>query len=143
MGRAPQLREHYLKLLDEAARLPSGNPVVLAALGRRALLGTKPEAVELLQAAISAGSTDSTTYLDLGEALSRRGDLDGAIAVLRRGADLEPFSKELRKSLILRYIAAKQYDSARTSMKEYLDVFPEDSFLRRLLSSVQPTTPAP
>ena len=136
MDRAPELREHYLTALEEARSTTPHHPLVLAALGRKALRERNAQSVDLLRSALAAGSTTPTTFLDLAEALSRDAKLEEATETLKRGLELEPYSKDLRKSLILRYIAAKEYALARNAMQEYLRFFPEDSFMRGLLQKV-------
>lgn len=136
MDRFAHLRQHYLRTLDEASAAMPDDPVVLAALGRKALAEMSVQTTGILTRAIEAGSAAPTTFLDLGESLSREGKLDESIAVLRRGINIHPFAAAIRKSLILRLIAKKDYDGARSAMTEYLSVFPEDSFVRGLLDKV-------
>jgi predicted Zn-dependent protease len=140
MDREPSLRPHYLATLEEARKSTPDNPIVLAALGRRALAEAKPEAITLLEAALANGSTAELTFFDLAEALSRAGRVPKAIEALQRGVALHPYSRQLRKSLILRHIATKDYTAARLAMREYLDRFPEDSFMRNLLARVEPAS---
>lgn len=141
MERAPSLREHYLSLLDEAREKVPESPVVLAALGRKALIEADPQSVPLLEKALANGSTVESTFFDLAEALSRQSETAKSIGVLRRGIALHPWSKQLRKSLILRQISEKNYSAARRSMQEYLELFPEDSFMRGLTAQVQTSSP--
>lgn len=137
MEQQPAYREKFEALLEESARVYPKDPLVLAALGRRALRAQKNEdAIGQLKKAISAGSEAASTYEDLGEAQARLGDLPGAIATLRRGIELAPFSPTLRKSLALRYIKSQNYADARKTLEEYVELFPEDDFVRRLLKQV-------
>jgi hypothetical protein len=137
-GRDPSLTPIYLDLLEQAAKALPEDPLVLAARGRKALRESAPDALALLTQAYDKGSRTTTTFLDLAEALSRAERLWEAVALLDKGIALEPYSKELQKSRILRLIHLKRYDEARASMQRYLEVFPEDTFMRDLLSKVQP-----
>ena len=47
---------------------------------------------------------------------------------------LEPFSAPLQKTLVLRLINAKQYTEAEAAMEKYLENFPEDDFMRKMLA---------
>lgn len=109
LGREPALLPNYLATLDLAGKELPDHPVVLAGLGRRALRGSDERALDYLSRALEKGSTAPTTFLDLADAFSRAGRLDDAIKVLTQGIALEPFSKDLQKSLILRLVNASQY----------------------------------
>ncbi|MGH9632731.1 MAG: hypothetical protein ACRD7E_30875, partial [Bryobacteraceae bacterium] len=111
-------------------------------LGRKALREMNAQAEDYLRQAVAAGSRSYTTYLDLAEALSRKGDLSSSIDVLKEGIALDPWVKELHKSLILRYIGQKDYRSAEAHLRHYLDLFPEDAFMRGLLRRAQSGPPA-
>jgi predicted Zn-dependent protease len=132
--RDPGLQPHYFGLLQQAARELPSDPLVLAALGNKALADGRPEAVEWLSSAVSAGSAAATTWIDLSEALSRAGRDAEAVATLERGQTSFPFSQPLRKRLILAYIRGKQYQKAREAMGAFLSDFPEDSLIRDLLA---------
>jgi len=51
--------------------------------------GRPDEAIELLRRAVAARPYDAQTSVDLGNALARRGDIEGAIAAFRRSATIE------------------------------------------------------
>jgi hypothetical protein len=135
-GRSPELLVRYLALLDEARSPALENPQVLAAMGRRSLLDKRPDAVELLTRAVDKGVLSTATLSDLSEALEQAGRRQESIKVLEKACGLFPFSKDLRKRLILRYIQARQYSEAHESMEEYMRDFPEDDFMRDLLRNV-------
>jgi hypothetical protein len=142
MTRAPELQTKYLELLDQARRAAPEDPLVLAALGRKALAENLPEAVGWLAKAEEKGVPGALTYIDLSEALSRVGRPADAVAALERGENVFPFSQIIRKHLILGYIRQKQYLQARQAMDRYMQDFPEDSFMRGLLGQVaQPQKP--
>ncbi len=134
--RSPALLARYLSLLDEAAKTAPNDPVVLAALGRRSLMENRPDALDLLTRATSAADPTAPTLIDYSEALDHANRMEESAAVLERAATLFPYSKEIRKRLILHYIQLKQYGEARSAMTSYVDAFPEDDFMRGLLSRV-------
>jgi hypothetical protein len=134
MSRDPALRPTYLELLVEAKRTTPDDPLVLAALGRKALADGSSDAVPLLTRAVEKGTPAAATYIDLSEALIRAIRTPDAVAALERARQVFPYSKAIRKHLVLSYIRAKSYANARTALEQYVNDFPEDSFMRRLLS---------
>ncbi len=139
MARAPELQPKYLELLEQARLAVPEDPLVLAALGRQALHENRPKALEWLLKAEEAGVPGVLTYIDLNEALSRAGRTEDAVAALQRGEAAFPYSQVIRKHLILAYIRQKQYPKARQALDRYVQDFPEDSFMRGLLSQVAQT----
>ncbi len=138
LGQAPELRDKYLALLDEAKRTLPDNGLVLAALGRKALAEENPDAIALLTKAEEQGSASAATYLDLGQALVAAGRLSEAVADLERGQQSFPYSKPVRKYLILSYIRKRSYAQAKSALESYVKDFPEDSFMRGLLAQTGP-----
>jgi len=111
---------------------------VLAALGRKALFDKEYEkAVQYLSKALEHGSELTTTFLDLGDALSGAGRHREAAAVLERGIEASPYAPVLYKSLALEYITLKQYPRAHELIKRHVELFPEDSFMRGLLQKIE------
>jgi Flp pilus assembly protein TadD len=137
MERHPPYVERFQAMLNQAAREAPDHPLVAAALGRRALrAGAPAEAIPLLMKALERGSESYTTFEDLGDALSQSGRLDEAVKALQRGLELAPFTPVLHKSLALRYINLRRYDDARRTLGRYLELFPEDDFVRGLWKQV-------
>lgn len=134
MDREPSLGVQYFALLEQARRELPGDPLVLAALGRKALAEHRPEAVDLLTKAEQNGTPAASTYIDLSQALADAGRFSDSIQMLERGAQAFPYSKPIRKHLILAYIRDKAYARAKSSLEAYVEDFPEDSFMRGLLS---------
>ncbi len=138
LARRPDFSEPYLRLLAEVAESHGEDPLVLAALGRKAKLeGRGPEAIEYLNDAVRAGSQPPSTYADLAELLVPLGREEEAADVLRRGVDAWPFNPRLRKTLALRYINLKRYREASETIHTFVDLFPEDDFMRGLLRQVR------
>jgi hypothetical protein len=134
-GRSPALLTRYLSLLDEAAKTAPNDPVVLAALGRRSLVEKRPDALDFLTRAAGAAPNEPT-LVDYSEALDLAQRMEESAAALERAGALFPYSKEIRKRLILHYIQLKRYGEARAAMIRYVDDFPEDDFMRGLLTRV-------
>ena len=135
--RQPAYYERFQKLLDEAAKKHGQDPLVLASLGRRALRANRfDEAIMHLQAAHERGSISSTTFEDLGEALGRAGRLEESVAALRQGIQFAPYTPVLYKALALRLIQLKRFDDAKQMLAKYVELFPEDDFVRKLLAQV-------
>ena len=133
LEKRPDSTSRYLALLEETRRSDPRHPFVLAALGRKALRESDPRAVEILTDAVRAPAISPVPYQDLAEALTRAGRDADAARVLREGTGRFPFSGVLQKLLAARYIALHEYPAARQTITGYLDLFPEDSFMREML----------
>ncbi|HEY6987568.1 MAG TPA: multiheme c-type cytochrome [Bryobacteraceae bacterium] len=128
----PQLEAQYWKLLQQAETALPQEPLVRAALGRKALRDQHyQEAIRLL-----TGATAAASVLDLTKALKLAGKEAESAPVLEHAVTLNPLDKTLRKTLILIYIDLKQYNTAKAAMQDYLAAFPEDSFMRGLLRKI-------
>lgn len=141
MVKHPEYKPQYDKLLNALAKEQPHDPVILSALGRRELLkGAAADvavAMDYMSRAIAAGSTlDSDFEID-SSLLARSGDLNKAVAVLKQGIALNPYSTRLYKRLALTYIQLHDYQNALETMKQELTIFPEDSFMRMLIGRVE------
>lgn len=135
--RLPAYYKTFHLLLDEAAVKEPTHPLVLATLGRRALRAKQlPEAIKYLESAREHGSSTATTLEDLAEAYGQSGRLEESAQVLLEGIRTAPFTQVLHKALALRYIQLKRYDQAKEALARYVELFPEDDFVRRLLTQV-------
>ncbi|MDE3166234.1 MAG: hypothetical protein KGN36_10535, partial [Acidobacteriota bacterium] len=141
MDRDPALRGRYLELLAGAARMAPEDPLVLAALGRKALAEGSADAIAYLARAEQKGAPGAATYVDLAQALAQAGRMDESAAALARGERLFPYSATLRKHLILAYITLKSYPQAKAALERYVQDFPEDAFMRGLLEKVRAAAP--
>ncbi len=138
MDKDPAFQARYLALLDELAKDERDNGLVQAALGARDLRrDSNAAAIAHLRKALDLGFSSSTLYADLAEALARAGQLEEAVAVLKRGIQMEPYAPSLYKSLALRYITLKQYPRAKETLELHIELFPEDDFVRGLLTQVE------
>jgi hypothetical protein len=142
MEKEPRYQARYLAMLEQLRKEQPDEPFVQAAAGRKALREGTPDSIEHLSKAIELGFSGSTVYEDLAEALARAGRLEDAVDVLERGITLHPYAPVLYKFLALRCITLKWYPRAKAIMKRYVDLFPEDSFMRGLLEKVEaPASP--
>jgi tetratricopeptide (TPR) repeat protein len=133
----PDFELRYLALLNQLSRTQPDDPLVLAALGKKAMFDRDAEAFararKYLEKAIEKGSTAPSTFEDLAEILARAGPREQAITVLEKGLALSPYSPELYKSLAQTYGALGRRAEARKTLVRYLELFPEDDTARRLL----------
>ena len=138
LGKRSEFSQRYLRLLADVAERHGDHPLVLAALGRKAKLENRAaEAIEYLFEAVQAGSQPSSTYEDLAELLAEVGRRDESAEVLRQGVEAAPFNPRLRKMLALRFISLKRYRDAFETIERFVELFPEDDFMRGLLRQVQ------
>lgn len=134
-SRQPGYQRHYLTLLDHLGQVQPSDPFIQAALGHKALAEEKnEEALAHLSRGLQLG--DATVYQDMAKALSNLGRGDEALDYLKRAVDTDPFDAVLLKTLTLQYINLKRYGEARQAMARYVELFPEDSFMRKLLARV-------
>jgi len=138
MVKDPSLRTYYLEALEQLSKSAPGEPLVLGALGQKALAeGDNSRAADYLSRALEAGQEYPTTFLYLGEALSRTGRVQEAAKVLERGVAAWPYAAQIQKSLILSYITLKEYARAHEMLKRYVELFPGDTFMRDMLEKVE------
>ena len=135
MDKAPEYRGRYLALLAELEHSQPENALVQASLGRRALLDDKAaEAAVHLRHALKIGPPQATTYADLAEAQVKLGQENEAITSLEKAVELDPFNAVFQKKLVLRLIETKQYAQAGAALEQYVQTFPQDSFMRQMLN---------
>ena len=147
MGQHPEYRSKYLAILDQAEKSGPDNPIVLSAAAREKLAKGTAEATvaarDDLARAIKLGSTEPSDYEVYADALAQSGDMEGAIAVLKRGIAMDPYYARFYKNLALRYIATKQYSAAFRVISQDLELFPEDSFMRKIYNMARGSGPPP
>jgi predicted CXXCH cytochrome family protein len=131
----PQFAASWRQSLTELETADQENAIVQAALGHRDLEDHKlPEAIDHLQHSLRLDPVQSVVYLDLSEVEDQGGQVEEAIAAARKAVELDPFAQGPQKALITRLIAGKHYDEAEAAMEKYLDNFPEDDFMRKMLA---------
>jgi tetratricopeptide (TPR) repeat protein len=140
--RLPEATRYFLELLEQLKTSAPDEPVVLAFLGRKAMAGQDyDKAVQYLTRAIERGADYDTTYLDLGEALSKMGRVEGSAEVLERGVATWPFSADLQQALVLRYMALDRIPQMLDALRRYLRLFPEDAIAREALAGAEDRNP--
>jgi tetratricopeptide (TPR) repeat protein len=143
----PEYKPRYDELLNRLAQTQPHNSLILSALGRRAVLrGTSEgfaEGEHDIGQAIAEGSTLSSDFELYANLLIRLGKVSQAIDILKQGIHFNPYSTRLYKRLALAYIQIQDYPHALQTMKRELQVFPEDSLMRRLVAKVESSSSAP
>jgi hypothetical protein len=130
-----QFVPQWLKTLAELEKSNPENAVVQASLGHRDLDDHKyAEATSHLEHSLQLDPLQPLVEVDLSEAQEQSGKLVEAIVSARRAVALAPFNAPIRKTLIYRLIQDKQYEQAETEMEKYLQVFPEDDGMRKMLA---------
>ena len=140
MDKDPAYESRYSAVLEELSQAAPDEPLLEAALGRKALEGdaaSNASAIDHLTRAIKLGFAAPAAYQDLAEAQARAGRETDAVTTLQHGIQLSPYAPPLYKSLALRYIHLKQYTQARQALESYVKLFPEDDFMRGLLLKVK------
>jgi len=134
----PEYVTPYLKVLDELEKTQAENALVQAALGRRELKkGDFQAAADHLQHALQLGTPQASTYADLSEALAKLDQTEQSLPPLEKAIQMDPFNPVTQKTLVVRLIQLKQYARAQTALEHYLEVFPQDSFMRQMLARAQ------
>ncbi len=134
----PEYVQRYLTVLTQLERSEPGSGLVQAALGRRDLrAGSYQEAATHLQQAIAIDSSLATAFADLSDALFKMDRDQEALPLLQKAIALDAFNPVLQKTIVLRFIQIKQYAEAKAAMKHYLEVFPQDSFMRQMLARAE------
>jgi tetratricopeptide (TPR) repeat protein len=141
---APWLREKYLGLLNRLGAETPDEPQVLAARGHE-LLSTGAdseieEAIPLLNKAFELRQSDPNICLDLADALSKQRRAEEADRVLERGLARDPYEPRLHKALIALRLKAEKYPASESAMRKYLQIFPADTGVKRLLTEIQNTS---
>ena len=143
MGKDPSLREYGLALMKQLSQPEPADATVLFRLGVNALFDKQDNAgaVGYFSQALESGSDDPTTFLYLGEALSRTGRTEEAAKILERGVAAYPYVPPLRAMLAVQYLKMDQDERAREVMDRHLELFPEDSIMRRMRQQVDGQAP--
>ena len=132
---SPSYAASYLKTLRELETEEPENAIVQAALGHQALeSGRLDEAMQHLQEAVRLDPAQAAVYADLSAVAEQKGEAAQAVAFAQKAVMLEPFQAPMQKTLVLRLINAKEYAEAEAAMEKYLENFPEDDFMRRMLA---------
>jgi predicted Zn-dependent protease len=132
----PQYVTPYFEVLDQLQRTDPDNVTVLAALGSKEIKdGKLPEAVDHLQRSLALDPRQAAVRGLLSEALEKLGRSDDALAQQQRAVAQDPYNPTLQRSLVLLLIHRKQYADAQAAMNHYLDIFPQDDVMRKMLAA--------
>jgi Flp pilus assembly protein TadD len=132
---SPEYAASYAKTLSELEKSIPDNAVVQAALGHQALVANQwDEASQHLQQSLKLNPAQPAVYADLSEVAEQKGEAAEAVAMQQKAVLLDPYNAPLQKALVLRLIDAKQYPEAEAAMEGYLENFPEDDFMRKMLA---------
>ncbi|MBV9038611.1 MAG: hypothetical protein JO182_29250 [Acidobacteriaceae bacterium] len=134
-NRNPIYQGKYVSLLERLAETQPKDAYLQAALGHKLLAeGKSQEALTHLSAGLPLEET--AVNQDLAQALTNLGRAEEALPYLQTAAEREPYNAVLLKTLILQYINLHRYPEAQEQMRRYMQIFPEDSFMRSLLARV-------
>jgi len=141
----PEYRQWQTKLLDNLAHTEPDNPVVLAALARKRLQRGSPAGVTSsirdLSRIINHGSVSPQDLELLAELLTKVGRAKDAIAILQKGIALDPYDRRFYSLLLPLYVSTHDYSRALQTMKDELQVFPQDDSMRSLLQQIEALVP--
>jgi hypothetical protein len=138
----PEYVAPYLKVLDQLEQTQPENALVQASLGRRALKQSNfQDAANHLRHALQLGAQQASTYADLSEALAKLGQNEESLPPLEKAIQMDPFDPVMQKTLVVRLVQLKQYARAQTVLEQYLQIFPQDSFMREMLARARGASP--
>jgi tetratricopeptide (TPR) repeat protein len=130
-----QFVQPWLKTLTELETSNPENAIVQGSLGHRDLDDHRyGDAISHLEHSLQLDPLQPLVYVDLAAAQDQSGEREEAILFARKAVALEPFNPGVRKKLIYELIQDKQYDQAEAEMEKYLQVFPEDDLMRKMLA---------
>jgi hypothetical protein len=134
----PGLWSYWQRKLNELSRTTPDDPVVMNYLGAIALVEKKDnaKAADYFSRALKLGSENSATYLNLATALHNMGQYREAESVLERGIAAYPNSGQLVARLAIDYSSDGQGWRARSIIKTYRKLFPEDTVVRDALKQI-------
>ena len=132
---SPAYAASYVRTLSELEKSKPENAVVQAALGHQALAANQwDEAAEHLRESLKLNPMQPAVYADLSAVAEQKGEAVEAVAMQQKAVMLDPWNGSLQKALVLRLIGAKRYPEAQAAMETYLQNFPEDDFMRKMLT---------
>jgi hypothetical protein len=132
---SPVYEASFLKILRELEATKPQSAIVQATLGHQALAASQlDDATQHLQASLKLDPAQAAVYVDLSAIADQKGQAEEAVTMAQKAVALEPFNAPMQKTLVLRLINAKQYPEAEAAMEKYLENFPEDDFMRKMLA---------
>ena len=138
LSKKPEYTASWRKTLSEiesSGPSDAESPIAQAALGHRDLQDRRlTEAAAHLNHALQLDPLQPQVYIDLSETADLSGQPEDAITYARKAVELDPFTAPLQKTLVFRLISGKHYEEAEAAMVKYLQNFPEDDFMRKMLA---------
>jgi predicted Zn-dependent protease len=89
---------------------------------------------------LQLGPPQASTYVDLSEVMAKLGQTEQSLPLLEKAIQMDPSDPVIQKTMIVRLIQMKQYARAQSALEHYLEVFPQDSFMREMLARAQGRT---
>jgi tetratricopeptide (TPR) repeat protein len=130
---SPAYEDSFLKKLHELESSEPENALVEATLGHQALAAERlDEAEQHFEESLKLDPAQPEVYSDLSEVGGQKGGADEALTGAQKAVALDPFNAPQQKTLVTRRIDAKRYPEA--AMEKYLENFPEDDFMRKMLA---------
>jgi hypothetical protein len=140
----PEYIAAYLKVLGQLEKVQPNEPLVQASLGRKDLKnGDYQSAVGHLRRALESHTPVATTYADLADALNHLGQTEEVQPLIEKAIALNPFDPSTQKMLVVHLIQTKQYAKAHEALAHYLEIFPQDDFMRQMLARAEGKTTQP
>jgi Flp pilus assembly protein TadD len=131
----------YFKVLDQLQHTDPDNVTVQAALGSKDLKdGKLSEAVDHLRRSLALDPRQAAVRGLLSAALEKLGRSDEALAEQQRAVAQDPYNPTLQRSLVVLLIHRKQYRDAQAAMRHYLEIFPQDDLMRKMLATAKAET---
>lgn len=133
----PRYVSRYLEVLGTLEKSSPNDSLVEAAVGRRELkAGNFSSAVTHLRHAIELGPARAATYADLADAFVHLNQREDAVSWLDKSIELDPFNPLTQRSRIAQLVFLKQYERVRPALEHYVQLFPQDSYMRQMLEKV-------
>ena len=137
----PQYVARYLEVLSQLEKSDPDNAMVQAAIGRRELKGGNyASAADHLRRSLDLASPQATTCADLADSLTHLDRKNEAVTWLDKSIELDPFNPFTQRTLVARLIELKQYGRARAALEHYVETFPQDTFMRQMLTKARTQT---
>lgn len=131
----PQYAQSWLSTLAGLETSDPENAIVQAALGHRDLeQHAYAQAIAHLEHSLQLKPSQAEVYVDLSQAQDQSGDHAGAVLSAKKAVELEPFDSGIRKMMIYRLIQDKEYGQVEAEIENYLQIFPEDDLMRKMLT---------
>ena len=141
----PEYRARQAKLLDNLARTQPHDPVVVAALGRRELEQKGVEGIagriRDLSRIVDHESASPEDLELLAELLTKAGRTREAIETLHKGIATDPYDRRFYSLLVPLYASSHKYSRAVQTLRDELQLYPQDDSIRSLLRQIEGIAP--